>query len=92
MIPWLPSYRPLHLDEPCYCYTTEHGIKQVARESFFGPLLKDQSTFMERRLMSQGIQNKAKNYGSKIVFVKLDQNVLGKMSQSFSIPSVIFEF
>lgn len=45
MVPWRPSCCLLRLDEPCYCYTTEHGIKQVAKVSSFGLLSKDQPTF-----------------------------------------------
>ena len=41
-IPWLPSCHHLHLYEPCYCYTKEHGIEQAAMVSLSGPPLKDQ--------------------------------------------------
>lgn len=40
-VQWQPSYHHLHLDEPCYYYTKEHGTARSAKVSLCGPPLKD---------------------------------------------------
>lgn len=84
----MPSSHPLHVDELRYCYTTAHGIEQLATVSLFGQPSEDQP-IKPKAKMSVGSIDKKILHGYTVAAIT-DENHLFNRNHTHTEVEIIF--